>query len=88
MLVAWLPAGLVAGVVLVAAGYQRRVVRAALMFGLTLVLLLALGAAADGVTASEPIRSHLAQQPHRTATWLAAALAGVGAALVPGRRRA
>src|SRR4051794_7192837 len=88
LLVAWLPAGVAAGALLVAAGYQRRVVRGALMFAMTLVLLLALGAAADGVTASEPIPSHLAQQPHRTATWLAAALAGLGAALLPGRRRA
>jgi hypothetical protein len=88
LLVAWLPAGVVAGLVLVAAGYRRRPVRAAITFGMTLVLLLALGAAADAVTASETLRSHLAAQPHRAATWLAAALVALGAVLPPGTRRA
>lgn len=88
LLVAWLPAGVVAGLVLVAAGYRRRLVRAAITFGTTLVLLLALGAAADAVTASETLRSHLAAQPQRAATWLAAALVALGAVVPPGRRRA
>jgi hypothetical protein len=88
LVAAWLPAGVVAGLVLVAAGYRRRLLRATITFGTTLVLLLALGAAADAVTASETVRSHLAAQPHRAATWLAAALVALGAVLPPGRRRA
>jgi hypothetical protein len=87
VVVAWLPAGLAAGLVLGAAGYRRRGVRAALMFGSTLVLLLALGAAADAVTASESLQSHVAAQPQRAATWLAAALVAIGSALAPGRPR-
>jgi hypothetical protein len=87
LVVAWLPAGLVCGLVLAAVGF-RRVIRAALMFTTTAILLLALGAAADAVTANEPIRSHVSEQPGRLATWVAAGLVALGAALVPGRRRA
>jgi hypothetical protein len=87
LVVAWLPAGLAMGLLLRAAGYPRRAVRAALSFGTTLVLLLALGAAADAVTASESLQSHLAAQPHRAATWIAAALVAVGAALPAGGGR-
>jgi hypothetical protein len=82
---AWLPAGLVSGVLLWAIGFPRRPVRAAVTFVGCLALLLALGAAADAVTASDPLRAHIAQQPHRVAIWLAAGLAAVGASL-PGRR--
>jgi sulfite exporter TauE/SafE len=87
LVIAWLPAGLIAGVLLAAAGYRRRAVRAAVMFALTLVLLLALGAMADAVTASERLGDHLTAQPGRAATWLAAALVAAGAAMPPGRRR-
>jgi hypothetical protein len=85
LLVAWLPAGLIAGLILVAAGLSRRAVRGALMFATTLVLLMALGAAADAVTASEGVRAHVAAQPHRVASWLAAALVALGATLPRGR---
>lgn len=81
LVVAWLPAGLISGVVLAAAGFRRRAGRATLMFATTLVLLLALGAAADAVTASESLQAHLTAQPQRVATWLAAALAALGAAV-------
>jgi hypothetical protein len=86
IVVAWLPAGLVAGLALEAAGLRRRWVRGPALFAVCLVLLLALGAAADTVTASERLGDHLAEQPHRLVIWLAAALAGAGAAL-PGRVR-
>jgi hypothetical protein len=85
--VAWLPAGLVVGLALAGAGYRRRAGRAAIGFVATALLLLALGAAADAVTASEPLRAHVSAQPHRLATWLAAALVAAGAALPPARRR-
>ncbi|MEO8689633.1 MAG: hypothetical protein ABI611_15645 [Solirubrobacteraceae bacterium] len=87
LVVAWLPAGLVTGLLLSAVGYRRRVLRAAVMFSTTFLLLSALGAAADAVTASEPLRSHVTAQPQRAATWIAAVLVAVGAALAPGRAR-
>jgi hypothetical protein len=81
LVVAWVPAGVISGLILTAAGFRRRAPRAALMFVTTLVLLLALGAAADAVTASESLQDHLGAQPQRAATWLAAALVALGAAL-------
>jgi hypothetical protein len=82
---AWLPAGIAAGVLLSVARIGRRPTRAALMFAVALLLLLALGAAADAVTASEGLRAHLAAQPRRAATWVAAALFALGAAVAPTR---
>ena len=78
---AWLPAGVVAGLVLRRLGYRRRWPRAVLLFAGAALLLLALGAMADAVTASEPLRAHLAAQPRRLTTWIAAATAAVGAAI-------
>lgn len=76
---AWLPAGVVAGVALRSAGLGRG--RGAAVFAVCLVLLLAMGAAADAITASEPLARHVAPQLHREATWVAAALLGLGAAI-------
>lgn len=81
LLVAWLPAGVAAGVVLRWGGWRRRWVRAVVLFAACAVLLLALGAAADAVTASEPLAPHISPQLGRVATWLAAALVGAGAAI-------
>jgi hypothetical protein len=86
LVVAWLPTGLIAGLALTAAGYRRRAARAAVMFVLTLILLVALGAMSDAVTASERLRDHLAAQPGTLAIWLAAALVAAGAAIPPARR--
>jgi hypothetical protein len=83
--VAWFPAGLVGGFALAALGITKRWVRALALGTVALVALLAIGAFADSVTASDPLHAHLAQQPHRAATWLAAALVAAGAA-IPGRR--
>lgn len=81
MVVAWLPAGLVAGAGLRVLGIRRPWAR----IGLTLVpcaaLLMLLGAAADAVTETEAIAPHLSAQPGRVAIWVAAALAALGAAL-------
>lgn len=79
LVLAWLPAGVVAGLALRAAGFGRA--RAPFVFAACLVLLMAMGAAADAVTASEPLARHLAPQLHRPATWSAAALIAIGAAL-------
>ena len=79
--VAFLPAGIVAGFVLRAAGFRRRVPRALGMLAGCAVLLMALAAAADTITASERLSDHLVQQPQRPAIWLAAALVAAGAAI-------
>jgi hypothetical protein len=81
LLAAWLPAGIAAGFALRAAGVGRRLPRASGMLAGCALLLMALGAGADTITASEPLRDHLVQQPQRAATWIAAVLVGLGAAL-------
>ena len=80
LVAAWLPTGVVAGFALRGARVRHRDVRAGVMFVGCLVVLLIAGAVADGLTANESVRSHLAAQPHRAATWLAAALMALGAA--------
>jgi hypothetical protein len=86
LLVAWLPTGALAGLALRAIGLERRTARAALMLPACLILLAALGATADAVTANDPLRAHVSEQAHRPATWLAACLVALAVAL-PGRRR-
>jgi hypothetical protein len=81
LVIAWLPAGVAAGIVLRRAGWRRRWVRAVVLFACSAVLLLALGAAADAVTASEPLAPHVSPQFGRVATWLAAAMVAAGAAV-------
>lgn len=86
LVVAWLPAGLVAGLALRAVGFRHRVVRVLWAFALTAVLLGAAGAASDAITASESLGRHLSAQPGRVAIWLAAALVAAGAAIPRSRR--
>ncbi|MDX6658502.1 MAG: hypothetical protein QOH62_3295 [Solirubrobacteraceae bacterium] len=83
LVVAWLPAGLAAGIGAGAVSQLGRPGRAAATALVGLVVLLALGALADAVTASEPIGDHLRSQPHRVAIWVAAGLMAAGAALAP-----
>jgi len=83
---AWLPAGVAGGALLALAGMRRRIPRGALLFVGCAALLLALDAAADAITASEPLSMHVAAQPGRLSIWAAAALAGLGG-LVAGRAR-
>jgi hypothetical protein len=84
--VAWLPAGLGAGAALIALGLGSRAARAAVVFAGCAVLLLALGDASDSISESDPLSTHLAQQPHRIAIWLAATLAAAGSATWRARR--
>lgn len=84
--VVWIAAGLVAGLMLRAAGLRSRAGRAVTVLVLVGALLVALGMAADAVTASEPLSRHLGPQLHRSATTLATALAALASAL-PGSRR-
>ena len=83
VVVAWLPAGLVAGIGVGLVSRLRRPGRGLAVFVLALALVLVGAAASDSVTHSEPIRRHLDEQPHRMATWLAAGLMALGAALAP-----
>lgn len=80
IVVVWLTTGVAAGFALRAVAGWRRGARAAVVFVCCAVILLAAGAAADAITANETVRSHLAEQPGRTATWLAAGLMALGAA--------
>jgi hypothetical protein len=81
LVVAWLPAGVVAGAGLRALGVRRRWARAGLAALPCLVVLMFLGAAADAVTETEAIGMHVGAQPGRLAIWVAAALVALGAAL-------
>jgi hypothetical protein len=84
---AWLPAGLVAGFGVGLVSRLRRPARGLAVFVLAFALVLAVAAASDSVTHSESIRRHLHEQPHRPATWLAAGLMALGAALAPVKGR-
>jgi hypothetical protein len=88
VIAAWLPAGLFAGLALRAIGLRRRLARAAVTFCGCALLLLVLGAFADAISETDPLLSHVGQQPGRAVIWLAAALAAAGAAaLGRGRER-
>jgi hypothetical protein len=87
MVVAWLPTGLVAGALLARAGFDRRELRAALLFAGAAALLMVLSGVSDAITESDPLGSHMGAQPGRAAIWTAAALLALGAAVPPGRRR-
>jgi hypothetical protein len=83
MVVAWLPAGIAAGIGIGLVSHLRRPWRALAVFASALVLVLAAAAASDALTHNEPIRQHLHEQPHRAAAWLAAGLMALGAVLTP-----
>jgi hypothetical protein len=83
MVVAWLPAGLVAGVGIALVSRLRRPARALAVFVLALGLVLAASAVSDSLTHNESIRRHLHEQPHRAAAWVAAGLMALGAVLIP-----
>jgi hypothetical protein len=83
VVVAWLPTGVAAGFALALVSHLRRPARGAVTFALSLLLVIAIAAASDSLTHNEPIRRHLHEQPHRAATWLAAALMALGALAAP-----
>jgi hypothetical protein len=85
--VAWLPAGLVAGLALAALTGLRRAARTAAAAAIAFVVLFAAGAGSDSVTASDPLQPHVAPQLDRPALWAAVVLVALGALLAPSRRR-
>jgi hypothetical protein len=80
LVVAWLPAGIVAGAALRALGIRRSAARIGLTFVPCLLVLMLFGAAADAITETEAVGAHLGAQPHRLAIWVAAAFVALGAA--------
>ena len=87
VLVAWVPAGLLAAAGLAALTRMGRGARAAVAGLVCFALLFALGAESDVVTASDPLGPHVAPQLERPATWLAAAIFAA-CALIPRSRAA
>jgi hypothetical protein len=83
LVVAWLPAGLAAGIGVAAVSRLRRLGRTAAIALVGLVILILVGAATEAVTGSEPFVRHLRSEPHRIAIWVAAGLMAAGAALAP-----
>jgi hypothetical protein len=79
MIVAWLPAGLVAGFGLRAVTRLGRGWRAIAVGVTGWAVLFLVGAASDSVTASEKLAPHLAPQFGRGSIWLAAVLMALGA---------
>jgi hypothetical protein len=81
LVVAWLPAGALAGAAL---ARWTRVSRAGIALGVAavaMVLLFAAGAASDAAAISEPVFTHLGAQLGRTGTWTAIGLMALGSLL-------
>ncbi len=84
MLAAWLPAGAVAGRVLVD---LARPVRGAVAGTVAALLLVAAGAASDAVAISDPFGGHLLPQLTRPGNLVAVAAFAGGSVAIPRRRR-
>jgi hypothetical protein len=84
---AWIPAGVVAGLGLRAAGLGV-LSRVALTAVFATLLLMAVGAVSDAATVSGAIPSHITGQLSREGTWVAVGLMTLGAALSARGRRA
>ena len=87
VLVAWVPAGLLAAAGLAVLTRVGRGARAAVAGGACFAVLFLLGAESDAVTASDPLGPHVAPQLERPATWLAAVIFAA-CALIPRSRAA
>lgn len=87
VVLAWAPAGVVAGFALGAATRLPPQGRALITFVTAFIVVFATGAVSDAITASEPVGLHLAPQLQYAGLWLGAGIMAVCAALVPGPRR-
>jgi hypothetical protein len=83
MLVAWLPAGLAAGVALDALTRLSRPLRAALTAVVGAALLLAASAISDSIAQNDAVSEHVSAAFTRQAIWLAVALLALGALIAP-----
>ena len=84
---AFVPAGLLLALALREVAPAGRTGRAALAGLPAYAVLIAIGAASDAVTRSEPLSRHVAAQPGRAAAWLPALVFALCAYLVPDRAR-
>ena len=85
--VAWIPTGLLAGWALRARPGSPRASLLALGV-VSVVELMAIGAVSDATTSSTPVAEHIASQPTRAGTWVAAAFTTAAAAWTLARPRA
>jgi hypothetical protein len=86
VVLAWLPAGVIAGLALARLTRLGRAARAATVALVSGLLLVGAGAAEDAAAISDPVPSHLAAQLQRPANWVAVALLVTGS-LLAGRTR-
>ncbi|HWW66442.1 MAG TPA: hypothetical protein VNY83_00530 [Solirubrobacterales bacterium] len=85
MALAWIPAGLVAGLALGQLTRLRAAASLAVTAGVSAAMLFVAGGVSDAVAVSDPVRAHLVPQLTRAGTLVAVGLF-VGAALVASRR--
>lgn len=78
MVVAWVPAGLIAGLALASLVRLGPLARVVTLAVLAAVVLLLAGAAADAIAITDPLGPHLLPQLARVGTWTAVALFTVG----------
>jgi hypothetical protein len=83
MLVAWLPAGVAAGVALEALTRFARPRRALLASLVSAALLLAASAVSDSVAQNDTVRSHISAAFSHGAVWLAVGLIALGVVIAP-----
>jgi hypothetical protein len=81
MAIAWVPAGLVAGLALASLTGLGPLVRTVSLAALAAFVLLLAGAAADAIAITDPVRPHLLPQLTRAGTWTAVVLFGIGSVL-------
>jgi hypothetical protein len=81
MVLAWVPAGILAGCALGRAPRGRAAARLLVWGVASALLLLAAGAAADTAAVSDPLGPHLVPQLSRPGTWVAVAFLMLGAVL-------
>lgn len=90
MVIAWVPAGLVAGLALTSLTRLGAVAKAACLAVLSAVTLLLAGALSDSIAVNDPLSPHLAPQLSRAGTWIAVGLftgGSAASALIGVRRR-
>ena len=83
LVVAWLPAGIVAGLGIGLVSGLHRAARGVVVSVLALAFVLGATLVSDSLTHNESIRSQIHNEPHRAAAWVAAGLMALGALLTP-----
>jgi hypothetical protein len=84
---AWIPTGLLAGWAL-RSRPGSPLARILTLAVVSVAELMAIGAVSDATTSSTPVADHIAAQPTRAGTWVAAAFTTAAAAWALARRRA